>query len=382
MKSLKAIEPYRLLFPLGVMFGVLGVYVWIAYALHPSSNHPSQLHSTLMLGTFMFSFVAGFLMTAIPKMTASFPAQSFELVTAFVLILANALSAYLAQSEVFYLTSAISIFCLFAFFMRRFKARTKSPPSFFPFVVLGLLAGFSGALMMASAELLRMPPELFQFARKLYFECMILLLVLGIGSRLIPVISGRGKIDEAGGVGAVLRNTLLGIALIGAFSLESFRFILVGGILKCFIVSWVGLFCWGLVAKLKTKSRLAFGMRISGLMVLCGIYMSVLQPAFALHWMHLTYIAGFGLMTLTVASRVTLAHGSYDLSFEAQSNALWICGALVLTAAATRVSAPFMGVSYVSHLAYAAIVWISALGLWGVVFVKRMVWKGLGQPGC
>lgn len=382
MKSLKAIEPYRLLFPLGVMFGVLGVYVWIAYALHPSSNHPSQLHSTLMLGTFMFSFVAGFLMTAIPKMTASFPAQSFELVTAFVLILANALSAYLAQSEVFYLTSAISIFCLFAFFMRRFKARTKSPPSFFPFVVLGLLAGFSGALMMASAELLRMPPELFQFARKLYFECMILLLVLGIGSRLIPVISGRGKIDEAGGVGAVLRNTLLGIALIGAFSLESFRFILVGGILKCFIVSWVGLFSWGLVAKLKTKSRLAFGMRISGLMVLCGIYMSVLQPAFALHWMHLTYIAGFGLMTLTVASRVTLAHGSYDLSFEAQSNALWICGALVLTAAATRVSAPFMGVSYVSHLAYAAIVWISALGLWGVVFVKRMVWKGLGQPGC
>lgn len=382
MKSLKVIEPYRLLFPLGVIFGMLGVYVWIAYALHPSSNYPSQLHSTLMLGTFLFSFVAGFLMTAIPKMTASFPAQLFELVTAFFLILSNALLAYHAHPEIFYLMSAISIFCLFAFFIRRFKARTKSPPPFFPFVILGLLAGFSGALMMGLGGLLRMPPELFQFARKIYFECMILLLVLGIGSRLIPVISGRGKIDEPYDVSAVLRNTLLGLALIGAFFLESFRFMLVGGILKCFIVSWVGFFSWGLFARLKTKSRLAFGMRTAGLMVLCGIYMSVLQPAFAVHWMHLTYIAGFGLMTLTVASRVTLAHGSYDLSFEAQSNALWICGALVLTAAATRVAAPFMGVSYVSHLAYAAIAWISALGLWGVVFVKRMVWKGIGQPSC
>ena len=90
MKLFKSVEPYRLLFPLGVMFGALGVYVWIAFAFFPGSEFPVQLHSKLMLGTFLFSFAAGFLMTAIPKMTASFPAQTFELTIAFVLVLLNA----------------------------------------------------------------------------------------------------------------------------------------------------------------------------------------------------------------------------------------------------------------------------------------------------
>ncbi|MEK6556470.1 MAG: NnrS family protein [Bdellovibrionota bacterium] len=382
MKWLKTIEPYRLLFPIGTMFGALGVYVWIANAFIPHFEYPGQLHSKLMLGTFLFSFAAGFLMPAIPKMTASFAAQPYEMVIAFVLVLTNALCAYLARPELFYLMSATSIFGLIVFFGRRFRARTKSPPPFFPFVLLGLLSGLSGAIIMSTNGFMQTPPELFLFAKKIYFEGMILFLVLGIGSRLIPVISGRGITNEKNGRWVVLRNVFLGLILVLAFAFEGFGFTLTGGVLKSLIVSWVAFFGWGLLTKSQTKSRLAFGMRISGLMVLGGIYMSVLQPSFAVHWMHLTYIAGFGLMTLTVATRVTLAHGSYDLTFEKQSSALWICGALILTAAATRVAAPFIGSSYFMHLAYAAMVWIAAIGVWGIVFVKRMIWKGEGQASC
>ena len=382
MKLFKSVEPYRLLFPLGVMFGALGVYVWIAFAFFPGSEFPVQLHSKLMLGTFLFSFAAGFLMTAIPKMTASFPAQTFELTIAFVLVLLNALCAYLAPAEVFNLMSAISIFSLVLFFIRRYRARTKSPPPFFPFVLMGLLCGLIGALLLSLNGVMQISAGLFLFAKKMYFEGMILFLVLGIGSRLIPVISGRGTMNEKSGGRVIASNIALGIILVFAFALESFEFVLVGGIFKSLCVTWVAIFGWSIFAKSQTKSRLAFGMRISGLMVLFGIYMSVLQPAFAVHWMHLTYIAGFGLMTLTVATRVTLAHGSYDLSYEAKSGALWICGALILTAAAARVAAPFISSSYVIHLAYAAILWIAAIGLWGVVFIKRMIWKGNDQASC
>lgn len=382
MKILKTVEPYRLLFPIGIMFGALGAYVWIAFAFFSSSNYPAQIHSKLMIGAFLFSFAAGFLMTAIPKMTASFPAQPFELSMAFILVLCNALCAYLARAEVFYLMSSISTFSLVLFFIRRFLARKKSPPPFFPFVLMGLLSGFAGAFILSLNGIAQIPPEIIVFSKKIYFEGMTLFLVLGVGSRLIPVISGLGIANEKNGWRVITTNIFLGAGLIAAFSLESFGFLIVGGALKALIATWVAVFGWDIFAKLHTKSRLAFGMRISGVMILAGIYMSLLQPAFAVHWMHLTYISGFGLMTLTVATRVTLAHGSYDLSYESKSGALWVCGALILTAAATRVVAPYTGEGYALHLAYAAMAWIAAITAWGVIFVKRMILKGNDKTSC
>jgi uncharacterized protein involved in response to NO len=381
MKTLKTIEPYRLLFPLGVVFGLLGVSVWIAHAFLPQYAYPAAVHSQLMIGTFLFAFASGFLMTAIPKMTASFPAQNFELILACALTLINALSASLNRPGLFYFTSAFSILALVGFFVRRFLARTKAIPPFFPFVISGLLSGFFGAALLGLSPALGLDRFVHAFGRKLYFEGMTLFLVLGIGSRLMSVISGRGVTDEPGR-NPVLRSLSLVVGLFTAMALESAEMTLAGGILKIVVVGWIAFFQWGLTRKSKTKSRLAAGMRVSGFMVFLGFVMAVVQPSLAVHWMHLTYVAGFGLMTLTVASRVTLAHGNHDLVFESQSRALWICGALVVSAALTRVAAPFTGSGYTMHLLYAAALWIGAMLIWGAVFLKRVFWKGTGPEGC
>jgi uncharacterized protein involved in response to NO len=377
----KSIDAYRVLFPLGVLFGVLGASVWIAYAFLPEFEYPAAIHSELMMGAFLFSFAAGFLMTAIPKMTASFPAEIRELVVACGLSLAVAASVLASRAELFYFVSAISIFGLILFFFRRFLARTKVVPPFFPFVLLGLISGLAGSVILGVWKIDEIDPQIFFFGRKLFFEGMILFLVLGIGSRLIPVISGRGMLDHPG-IKSVIMNLFLGGMMIAGFVLESFGRPLAGGILKILVVSWIAYFGWGILQRSKTTSRLALGMRMSGLMVWGGMVMSLFQPAFAVHWMHLTYISGFGLMALTVASRVTLAHGSYDLAFEARSKSIWLIGALVMTAAATRVAAPFVGAGYKMHLVYAAGVWIAALAIWGAVFLKRIFWKGDGVASC
>ena len=102
----------------------------------------------------------------------------------------------------------------------------------------------------------------------------------------------------------------------------------------------------------------------------------------AVHWMHLTYISGFGLMTFTVATRVTLAHGSYDLSFEARSKALWICGGFIFIAAVTRSAAPYVGAGYSSVLHFAALAWVLAILVWSSVFLVRILRKGQAEPGC
>ena len=335
----KPIEPYRVLFPIGAVFAMIGVSVWVSYALSARETYPSAIHSQLMIGTFLFAFAAGFLMTAIPKMTASFPAHPNELAIACFLTLTNGLLSASGASGLFYFSSALSIFMLLIFFFRRFKARTKEIPPFFPFVLCGLLSGVLGASLM-SFTVGSEGSFSFQFGHKLYFEGMILLLVLGIGSRLVPVISGR-EIQDRPGLTSIILNLVVALSIVASLALAAGGYKMSGGLVKTAAALWIAYYNWGLLRKINSRSRLAFGMKTSGLMVIGGIVMALIQPAFAVHWMHLTYVAGFGLMTLTVASRVTLAHGSYDLKFEAQSSAFWICGALVLTAAATRVAAPY-----------------------------------------
>lgn len=377
-----SIEPYRFLFPIGAILGLLGVSVWLTQSAMTNYAMTIQVHSRLMVGTFLFGFAAGFLMTAIPKMTASFPAKPSEIGIALSLTLANGYLALVSANSLFYFSAAVSILFLITFFLRRFLARTKAVPPFFPFVVFGLVSGTVGALILAITSTIEAAAFWSMFGKKLYFEAMILFLVLGIGSRLIPVISGLGAGADLGRT-VIAKNLSLASFLLLGFAFEAASFLTVGGLVKFAVVAWVAWFDWKILAKIKTNSRLALGMRISGLMVLSGMLMSVLQPAIAVHWMHMTYIGGFGLMTFTVASRVTLAHGAYDLSFEAHSRALWISGALVLLAALTRVAAPFAGAGYLSHLIYAAVAWVLAVLVWSSVFLIRIFRKGeLGESSC
>ena len=373
----KAPEPYRVLFPLGLIFAVLGGFVWLSYG-NPNYPYPGQQHAELMVGVFIYAFISGFLMTAIPKMTASFPATNTDVAVAAGFVIANGVFALSGESTLFYFSSASAILYLMVFFAKRFLARTKSIPPFFPFVLLALLAGLVGALVLA----FEVGGVASLIARKLYFETLILFLVLGIGSRLIPVISGRGVSDSKKPSEPYL-NIALGVLVLLSVVLQGFGYLQTGGLLKFLVVSWISVFKWGLFKTAPSNSRLALGMRLSGTLVPLGLLLSALQPGMAIHWMHLTYIGGFGLMTLTVASRVTLAHGSYDLSFEGRSTALWITGGLILLATATRVSAPFMGEGYISHLKYAAIVWIAAVCVWSSVFLVRMIKRGeLAKHSC
>jgi uncharacterized protein involved in response to NO len=370
------------MFPLGVLFGLLGVSVWVVLSQLPDYAFAARLHSELMIGTFLFAFAAGFLMTAIPKMTASFPACTFELGSAFLLVLANFFFALGGHGGPFFISAAISILLLIGFFIRRFVRRTKVPPSFFPFIAAGLGCGLSGALLLALSTYVDIPGFWSTLGKRLYFDAMILFLVLGIGSRLIPVISGR---EVSGGEGRthVVRNIFFAMILLSGFAVQAAGSPVAGGLLKFTAAALVAWFNWRLFARSNTKSRLALGMRMSGLLVLPGLFFSAIHQAFAVHWMHLTYIGGFGLMTLTVASRVTLAHGSYDLSFEHRSKALWATGSLILLAAFARVAAPFTGAGYFNHLLYAAVAWILALVIWASVFVARMVKKGrMNEPAC
>src|SRR5580765_3563716 len=74
-------DPYRVLFPLGVMFAIAGAVPWLLHAFGRAA-WPGPLHAALMIEGFEFCFVLGFLLTAIPAFTHGARATPLELAVA------------------------------------------------------------------------------------------------------------------------------------------------------------------------------------------------------------------------------------------------------------------------------------------------------------
>src|SRR3989338_4189974 len=71
-------EPYRIFFPLGVWMGAVGIGHWLFYALHWLPRYSGFFHSSIQIMVYMNCFVAGFLMTAIPRFTSTHSANPRE----------------------------------------------------------------------------------------------------------------------------------------------------------------------------------------------------------------------------------------------------------------------------------------------------------------
>src|SRR4030065_420050 len=86
-------EPYRLLFPLGVAYAIAGALVWTVAALG-WMPYPGPLHRALMIQGFEQSFVVGFLLTALPGLTHSERCRPAELAAGFAAMAAFGVFAF------------------------------------------------------------------------------------------------------------------------------------------------------------------------------------------------------------------------------------------------------------------------------------------------
>src|SRR5438270_8227167 len=64
-------EPYRVLFPLGVLLAWAGVLHWLLFALGMTEEYRSIFHSMAQIQGFIACFAVGFLFTMIPRRTGT-----------------------------------------------------------------------------------------------------------------------------------------------------------------------------------------------------------------------------------------------------------------------------------------------------------------------
>lgn len=357
------VQPYQVLFPIGILYGVWGALVWILYVFN-LWPYPGQLHAHLMISGFLFAFATGFLMTAVPKFTGASAARPWELVLASGLVLAG-FFGYAEKGA----SLLILIFLAF-FFASRFRQRAYSPPPHFIFIPMGLGLGILGAALMLKGV---------SEARTLFFQGPILCFVLGVGGKLVSALLGWGQpplvqIETKGKVQRRLPTEVWvpAVLLLSGFLLEFADVPWIARSLRAVAATWIGIGAWRFHRRPRASGRLANWLWVSTWGLVGGLWFYALVPSLGIHALHFVFMSGFGLMTLMVACRVSLAHGGYGLELEMSSQSLRWAGVLILLAGVTRVTAPLTS-SYFNHLGYAAGVWILAIVVWSAVFLPKIL---------
>lgn len=377
----RSTDPYRVLFPLGCAFGIWGAAVWLAFALGRSA-YPGTAHADLMIGGFLLTFSLGFLMTAIPKFTDTRSAGTGEK-TAAVLIALFIASTQLGlwreswRAPLSHLGVAAGLSLLFVFGGRRFFKRQSTPPKSFIFVAAGLLCGLIGASLLGLSAVIQGSTTLPLLGRALLYHGMMPCLVLGIGTRLLPALMGHasGPVNlNQSGVPMRTMATAVGIFLL-TFPLE-LASLPMGRLLRAYVATFVAIRFWKLLQRPPRKGVQPMALWLCAWAFVLGLWGYGLFPAYAVHAVHLTFIGGLGLLTLLVATRVTLSHGGHGMALEQSSRVLVGTSVLALTAMLVRVFALWAGGGYFTVLAVAAALWIGAVLLWSALFVPKMVRVG------
>lgn len=381
-----AANPYRLFFPLGIAIGLAGVAIWPLYYFGFTAGFSGRAHAFLQTEGFTYCFIAGFLLTAIPRFTRTeVPGRVVQIFLA-ALVLTSAVAHELGSERAGHLAFLAAHATVLTIVVRRIARRKSPPPETFGLVGAGLLAGAAAAIINAGIAWHWIDPAFDTLGKRLLTEGMVLLLVLGVGGFLGPRLMGFAALPNFQQIGMpkldpglpwVARNAMwlytgAGLAILASLVAEyAFawsgmalaRAALASGVIAATIQPW----------RLPvTRTTLAWCVWHAFWLLIVGLWACALAPKYQVDFLHILFLGGFTLLILAVAMRVTLSHGGHSLAAEKRSWVLRFGAATVMVAMVARIGAPFAPDSYFAHLALAGILWIAALAAWGYSIVRLM----------
>ena len=378
-------EPYRLLFPMGLALGAIGMGIWIPYFLWPGSfAYPGQGHALIQLQGFLFCFILGFLGTMMPKVLGIKPMGSLQFSLMPLGILATSLFALLGMPRLAEAAHLLLLFNFVAFIARRWRTRTGSPPPQFVFIGLGMAADIVGTCLRIHALSghfgAQFGASALRTAGLLQFQAFPLLLILGVGSFLLPKLFSGAVVDPRSlGGGKAGGQTLLvamGLLFLSSFVLEAWGPAWLGGAaVRLAYAVRAGVWAWFLFSRVRLHAvpypQPAYleGARMSLYAIIVGFLLPIAWPAWILAWEHVVFLGGLMWLTLSIASRVVAAHGGHLEMLARNKKPTLVYGAIIVLAVVLRVSTDIFIESRWLHLAIAGALCLVVLGLWAWKFL-------------
>lgn len=401
-------EPYRVLFPLAVLAGMLGVGHWLAYAAGWSGSYSGFFHAGVQMQVYVTAFIAGFLMTAMPRFSGTRPASVAEAgsVTGLLLLVL----AFLATGRWVLAQAAFVavLLSLVAFFARRLvqrRARRRAgdsrprtvPPVELVWVPFALLHGLGGAALLAAGQGGWLSGRVAGTGRAMLQEGFVLAVVVGVGGFLAPRLMGtyrlprepaRGGPEPAAGSevspGAATgtgRRLMLhaagGALLLASFAAHGFGLRQEADLFRAVLVTGFLVASRTLVSGPRIRDQYVRYVWIAFWMVGLGLWAAALLPAHRVAALHLVFVGGYSLMTFAVATMVIISHAGEARRLRQPGWALRLTGGGVLTALALRLASVAFPDRYFELLGAAAAVWLVAALAW---LVHVAPWLGRTLP--
>lgn len=379
-------DPYRVLFPLGVAFAIAGAALWLLHAAG-AIPYPASLHWHLMTQGFQHCFILGFLLTAMPSFMSSQRCRPWELGAAVAGMVGFGAATLLgagAAAQACYVATILLVATMAA---RRLVAGAKTPPEEFLLAALGLLFGAVGGVWLGGVDLGWLSEPVPRFALRLVSMGMILSLVLGVGGLLVPTFSSMREPLRIPGIAAPHERrprrvlyAAVALALVASFFLEAGGHAAAGAWLRAATGSTVLLLVWKLFRLPGRPDLLSFTLWGAGWMILLGLWLTAILPARPLLGTHVVLIGGFGFLSAGIATRVVVRHGGHALPDEAKVLRPEVVLLLALTVAA-RAAAEAAGAGpRAALLGASAAAWILAWIVWGLGAAPRLATSPRRSP--
>lgn len=382
--SLLCREPYRIFFPMAVFFGIAGTGHWFLYGMGLEDTYSGYFHAALQTWLYMGFFAAGFLMTAVPRFSAtesSTPLETvFMLVSGILVFILLISRAWTAAASVYWVWLA----GLFVFILRRFlrKGIEIKPPVEFVWIPVAFLHGFTGILLILLSQGNLIEAHLLIIGRAMVEQGFLLCLVSGVGgflgSRLLGTheLPSPEKLRMAGYHASKLGvNAILAILLFVTFWAQPTTEYSVASFLRAVIVTAALVFNKAL-SRPKIKGLFQRLLALSFWMVVLGLWAMALRPLYRVAALHLLFMSGFGLMTFLIATMVTLSHAGQG---DRLKKPLWVLIALafcIFSSLLIRLAAQVFPELYFRLLGAASSLWMVACVAWLVFAMPYLLRAG------
>jgi uncharacterized protein involved in response to NO len=371
-------EPYRLLFPLGWLWGLAATWHWVALLMGWTQDYAPRYHGYLQTLGFGGGIAGGFLFTALPFFLNARPAATWELLLAAGLLLALGAAAVAGHLDAALLAFFLLNAMLILFILRRYNRAQGAPPPV-TYVAWGLAHGLAG-----SALALLEPAAWPTLGSRMVEQGFLLSLILGIGSFLGARFLGTfqppaflfrlrfGARPLPPPIAMQRVFALGGLLLFASFWIEAMASPTAGKLLRAAVASFQFLAFARIHRRPRTRSWTAHALWLAYWMVLAGLWLAALLPRHEIAALHVMFIGGFGLMMLAMGLRVITSHGGVEAWWDTARGLPALLAAGALTAVALRVAANLWPARYLPLLAAGASVWLTVLLAWGLRLLPRV----------
>jgi len=334
-------QPFRVLFPLGLVMIWAGVLHWFLHGVGILSDYRPVFHSIVQVQGFLMCFAVGFLFTAIPRRTGTASPAPWQLFAAIAAPLGSSVAAWFQRWALSQAIWVLLVAVLLQFAVSRFLSATASrrPPSTFVWIPISFAIGLVGAVLIGAYGILGEEYyRLHALGQIMLLQGMFLGLVIGAGGLILPVVTqGQGPPD-ASGVGStpIVAHVLAAITLIASFWVET-EVSLRGGLALRGLVVLAVLIGAGKIARLpKVPGWHRWWIWLAAWLIPLGYFLAALTPFQKKAGLHVVFVGGFALMALSVGLHVTLAHGGREDLVRGRPWQVPVYGVLTLVAMVLR----------------------------------------------